>query len=157
MKILFVCLGNICRSPLARGIMHHKISSKGLNAEVDSAGFEDYHIGEPADPRSVEIAMKNGVSLDGHRARQFDVEDFDKFDRIYVMDEKNYKDVIDLARNQHDLDKVDYIMNVVTPGTDTPVPDPYYGGEEGFSNVFRMLDTACEKIARDIENNNKSQ
>ena len=157
MKILFVCLGNICRSPLARGIMHHKISNKGLEAEVDSAGFEDYHIGEPADLRSVEIAMKNGVSLDGHSARQFKVEDFDKFDRIYVMDETNYRDVTSLARNQDDLDKVDFIMNVVAPGSNSHVPDPYYGGDEGFSNVYRMLDTACEIIAEDIENNKKPQ
>jgi protein-tyrosine phosphatase len=137
--------------------MQHKINKKGLKAEVDSAGFEDYHIGEPADPRSVEIATKNGVSLDGHSARQFEVEDFDRFDRIYVMDETNYRDVTRLARNQDDLDKIDYIMNTVDPDSNTPVPDPYYGGEEGFSNVYRMLDTACEKIAGDIENNKNTQ
>lgn len=152
MKILFVCLGNICRSPLAKGIMQDKIDKRSLDAYAESAGFEDFHVGEGADKRSEKVANEHGITLDGHRARQFRVEDFDKFDRIYVMDETNYRDVAGLARNREDLGKVNYIMNEVAPGSNTPVPDPYYSGRDGFSNVYRMLDMACEKIADDIEN-----
>jgi protein-tyrosine phosphatase len=135
--------------------MQDKIDRMGLDAFVDSAGFESYHIGEGADPRSEDIARKNGVSLDGHSARQFRKDDFDRFDRIYVMDETNYRDVAGVARDKNDLDKVDYIMNTVAPGSNSPVPDPYYGGKEGFSNVYKMLDAACDTIAQEIKRNGK--
>jgi len=151
MNVLFVCLGNICRSPLAWGIMRHKIRQRKLVACTESAGFESYHVGQQADPRSIDIASQNGISLEGHVARQFRIEDFDRFDRIYVMDNTNYHDVLSLARNADDISKVDYIMNVLDEGSNNVVPDPYYGGDGGFARVYEMLDRACEIISDDIE------
>jgi protein-tyrosine phosphatase len=150
MKILFVCLGNICRSPLAKGIMRNKIRQRKLDASADSAGFERFHNGDPADPRSVMTAAKNGIDITDHQARMFRTEDFDLFDRIYVMDSINYSDVISLARNEKDRDKVDYIRNIVEPGLNKSVPDPYYGGPDGFEKVYAMLDEACNKLSDEI-------
>jgi protein-tyrosine phosphatase len=150
MKILFVCLGNICRSPLAKGIMADKIAKLGLNAETDSAGFESFHRGDPADPRSVAVAAAHGIDLSDHIARMFTVRDFDYFDLIYVMDRANYNDVMGLARDTEDENKVDFILNHVYPGENRQVPDPWYGGKEGFEKVYRMLDEACEQLARRI-------
>lgn len=155
MKILFVCLGNICRSPLAMGIMRDKARKKGLQVEVDSAGFEHFHVGDGADPRSVQIAARHGIDITDHIARRFRVSDFDRFDRIYVMDAYNYQDVIEAARNESDRQKVDYILNVIKPGLDEPVPDPYYGGRDGFDKVFRMLDESCEILAEEISSADK--
>ena len=150
MKILFVCLGNICRSPLAEGIMTDKIKKYGINAEVDSAGFESFHRGDPADPRSLEVAATHGIDLTDHVARMFTARDFDHYDRIYVMDRTNYNDVMGLARDSEDEKKVDFILNLVTPGENRPVPDPWYGGKEGFEKVFRMLDQACDQLVQEI-------
>jgi protein-tyrosine phosphatase len=150
MKILFVCLGNICRSPLARGIMADKINKLGLDADADSAGFESFHRGEPADPRSVAVAAAHGIDLSDHVARMFTVKDFDLFDRIYVMDRNNYEDVIRLARDPEDELKVDLILNLVHPGENSQVPDPWYGGKDSFEKTFKLLDEACDKLAREI-------
>lgn len=150
MKILFVCLGNICRSPLAEAIMADKIKKLKLDAEVDSAGFETFHRGDPADPRSVEVAARHGIRLSDHVARMFSTADFDRFDKIYVMDRHNYGDVIGKARNEQDKKKVDYLLNVLHPGHNRHVPDPWYGGKEDFETVFDMLDEACEAIGRDL-------
>jgi protein-tyrosine phosphatase len=150
MKILFVCLGNICRSPLARGIMADKIEKLGLDAEVDSAGFESFHRGEPADPRSSAVAAAHGIDLSDHIARMFTVKDFDRFDRIYVMDRNNYEDVMNLARDQEDERKVDFILNLVKPGENRPVPDPWYGGKDNFDKTYKLLDEACEILALEI-------
>lgn len=144
MKILFVCLGNICRSPLAAGIFRHKASLKGIAVETDSAGFESFHTGDGADPRSLQTAARHGIDISDHIARRFRVSDFDHFDRIYVMDALNYSDVMGVARNDADRQKVDFILNLVHPGRNLPVPDPYYGGRDGFEKVFQMLDEACE-------------
>ena len=150
MKILFVCLGNICRSPLAKGIMEDKIAKLGLAAETDSAGFESFHRGDPADPRSAAVAAAHGIDLSDHIARMFTVRDFDRFDLIYVMDRINYNDVIGLARDSEDEHKVDFILNLVNPGENRQIPDPWYGGKESFEKVYRMLDEACEHLAREI-------
>jgi len=150
MKILFVCLGNICRSPLARGIMADKIEKLGLEAETDSAGFESFHRGEPADPRSLGVAAAHGIDLSGHVARMYTVKDFDRFDRIYVMDRNNYEDVINLARDQADEQKVDFILNLVQPGENRQVPDPWYDGKDNFEKTFKLLYEACEQLAREI-------
>ena len=150
MKVLFVCLGNICRSPLAKGIMEDKIRKRKLHAGVDSAGFEAYHVGQAADPRSEDIAGKHGISLKGHVARKFTVQDFDNFDRIYVMDTMNYSDVISIARNEKDISKVDFILNELHPDSNRPVPDPYYGGRNGFQKIYDMLDKACDSIADEM-------
>lgn len=145
-----VCLGNICRSPLAEGILAHKVDN--LNIEVDSAGTAAYHVDEAPDHRSIKIARKYGINISGLRGRQFKTADFDDFDRIYVMDESNYNNVMRLARNSEDEAKVDYILNESDPGQNLEVPDPYYGGEMGFENVYKMLDEATDQIVKKIEN-----
>lgn len=147
-KILMVCLGNICRSPLAEGILKSKLFR--ADVVLDSAGTGAYHIAEKPDKRSIAIAKINGIDITDQRARKFLVEDFDKFDLIYVMDQANYRDVISLARNQKDVSKVKMILNEVFPNENLDVPDPYLGGDYGFKNVYKMLDEACDIIAKKI-------
>jgi protein-tyrosine phosphatase len=149
MKILMVCLGNICRSPLAEGILCTK--GKHLNIEVDSAGTAAYHIGEKADIRSIEIANKYTIDLNQQRARQFSRADFDKFDIIYAMDTNNYAHLVSLASNETEHNKIRMILNEINPNTYQSVPDPYYGGENGFQDMYKMLEKACEKIIQNIE------
>lgn len=148
-KILMVCLGNICRSPLAEGILKSKVSK---NIKVDSAGTAAWHSGNLPDKRSVAIAKTYGIDLTDQRARQFLVEDFDRFDLIYVMDKSNYVNVCKLAPNEKAIDKVELILNESHPGKDLEVPDPYYGGEDGFEQVFKMLNKACDHIKNKLEN-----
>lgn len=143
-KILMVCLGNICRSPLAEGILQSKINSN--NIFVDSAGTGAYHVGNLPDTRSIEVASNYGIDITNQRARKFIVDDFDNFDFIYVMDESNYQNILILARNKQDESKVQMILNEVYPNTNISVPDPYYGGKQGFENVYNMLDEACDVI-----------
>ena len=143
-----VCLGNICRSPLAEGIL--KAKTNHLDVVVDSAGTAAYHIGEQPDIRSIEIANKYGIDLTSQRARQFSVNDFDDFDKIYAMDSSNYANIISLARDEKDRDKVDVILNESNPKSFQSVPDPYYGGDNGFQDVYDMLDKACDKIVEQI-------
>ncbi|REE82194.1 protein-tyrosine phosphatase [Lutibacter oceani] len=150
-KVLMVCLGNICRSPLAEGILKSKIFS--FKTFVDSAGTGAYHVGEKPDKRSISIAKTNGIDISDQKARKFTVEDFDLFDFIYVMDNSNYSNVISLARNEADKLKVKLILNEVFPNENLDVPDPYYGGDFGFKNVFKMLDEACDEIAKKINSN----
>ncbi len=145
MKIIMVCLGNICRSPLAEGILRHKIKEAGLDWEVESAGTGSWHIGEAPDPRSQKIAKINGIDISKQKAQKFIPDHFTKFDRIYVMDSSNYRDVVNMAVNEDDKNKVELIMNLVEPGKNTTVPDPYYD-DELYSVVFEMLDEACERI-----------
>jgi protein-tyrosine phosphatase len=154
MKLLMVCLGNICRSPLAEGIMKEKAKKHNIEIEVDSAGTAAYHVGEPPDQRSQQIAMKYGIDLSYQRARKFQTEDFDRFNRIFAMDENNFSDIASKARNSKDLEKLDLILNISHPGENKSVPDPYYGGNDGFENVYRMLDVACEAIIHAIKKNN---
>ncbi len=150
MKIIMVCLGNICRSPLAEGILKEKAGARGLDVTVDSAGTAAYHAGERPDRRSQEIARKHGIDISQQRARQFEVADFDLFDKIYVMDLHNFDDVVSLAGSERDAEKVHLILNTIYPGKNLSVPDPYYGGKNGFEKVYRMLDASCEKIVEDI-------
>ncbi|PKP50623.1 MAG: protein-tyrosine-phosphatase [Bacteroidetes bacterium HGW-Bacteroidetes-11] len=152
-KILMVCLGNICRSPLAEGIMKKKLEDNNIEGFVDSCGFESFHTGDSPDRRSVETAAKHGVDISKQRSRLFKVEDFDKFDKIYVMDKNNYRDVSAVARNEDDLKKVDLIMNVLHPGSGMPVPDPYYGGQSGFRKTWELLDQATDVIIEQIIGN----
>ncbi len=136
-----VCLGNICRSPLAEGILKSKRAFKTF--EVDSAGTAGYHIGESPDPRSIAVARKNGLDISKQQGRQFMVSDFDIFDHILVMDTSNFKNVVKLARNPEDKSKVSLILDQLHPRQHMEVPDPYYGGDSGFDNVYDMLDKAC--------------
>lgn len=151
MKILFVCLGNICRSPIAEGILNKKLEEKGIKAEVESAGFESYHINEPPDPRALKIAQNRGIDISNSKCRLFVAEDFDNFDKIYVMDTSNYRDVQFFARTDDDMDKVHYLLSVID-GQNNSVPDPYYGGESGFENIYKLIDDACGKIVDLLDN-----
>lgn len=150
-KILMVCLGNICRSPLAEGIMRQKIEERNLHAEVRSSGTSNYHENDPADPRTISTARRHGLDITRHRASQFGIKDFDRYDMIFVMDKSNYQNVTRLARNDNDRRKVRMIMNMTTAGKNTDVPDPYYSGNDGFELVYSMLDEACDMIANEIE------
>lgn len=145
-----VCLGNICRSPLAEGILKSKVDRNTVF--VDSAGTGAWHSGELPDNRSIAVAKKYGIDLTDQRARLFLVEDFDKFDHIYVMDQSNYKNVCRLAPNDEAINKVQLILNESYPDENLEVPDPYYGGDQGFENVYKMLDEACLKIKNKLEN-----
>ena len=143
-----VCLGNICCSPIAHGIM----AEISPNSFVDSAGTGSYHIGSPPDPRSIQVSQDNGIDISQQSARQFQSSDFTKFDRILVMDQQNYRDVIAKANNQDEIDKVELLCEVAGMGV-RPVPDPYYGGDEGFKSVFDLVKTACHRIAKQwVEN-----
>lgn len=146
MKILMVCLGNICRSPLAEGIMRAKIEENNLNWTIDSCGTSNYHIGENPDPRSQENALSHGIDISKLEGRQFTKEDFSNFDQIFVMDSSNYNNVIKLADNQEQIDKVDFLLNQSNPESNQNVPDPYYGGPQGFENVYQLIDEACSKF-----------
>ncbi|MFK8045129.1 MAG: low molecular weight protein-tyrosine-phosphatase [Crocinitomicaceae bacterium] len=146
MKILMVCLGNICRSPLAEGIMLKKIKDLNLKMWVESAGTSGTHAGDAPDRRMQKTATMRGVDIGDLRAKKFKRKDFKKFDHIYVMDEDNYNNVIDIATTEVDKSKVKMILNELNPESNTPVPDPYYGGQDGFEIVFDLLDQATDKI-----------
>lgn len=146
MKVLMVCLGNICRSPLAEGILKHKIHQLGLNWHVDSAGTGDWHVGELPDRRSIAIAQKYGIDLTDQRARHFKGKDLDAFDLILVMDKNNFKDVINFAKTEEQRQKVRHIMDFAQPHSYDIVPDPYY--DNRFDLVYELLDKACEAIIK---------
>ncbi len=141
-----VCLGNICRSPLAEGILKSKVDPQKV--QIDSAGTGHWHVGELPDKRSIAIGQKYDIDITDQRGRQFDPSDFEKYDTIYVMDNSNKEDLLALAKNDDHRAKVKLILEEIFPGENVDVPDPYFGGNEGFENVYRMLDEACEKIAK---------
>lgn len=145
MKVLMVCLGNICRSPLAEGILKDKVKSKSLDWLVDSAGTGAWHVGELPDHRSIKQAKENGIDITDQRARQFTADDFQAFDLILAMDSSNYQDILRQATTEEQKEKVKMIMNFDAPGRNENVPDPYWGND-GFGLVYDMLDRACEKI-----------
>ncbi len=140
-----VCLGNICRSPLAEGILKAKVDNSKYT--VDSAGTGGWHAGESPDPRSIDVAQKNGLDITDQRARKFSTYDFERYDHIFVMDNSNYRDVVRLANDDSEKAKVQLILNEIFPGENVDVPDPYYGGASGFNSVYEMLDQACDSIA----------
>src|SRR5690554_579133 len=140
-----VCLGNICRSPLAEGILKSKIDPSKV--EVASAGTGDWHVGQLPDERSIRIAERHNLDITDQRGRHFRIEDFDEFDFIYVMDNSNKENVLALTTNNEQRKKVKLILDEIFPGENVDVPDPYYGGNHGFDSVYKMLDEACEKIA----------
>ena len=145
-KILMVCLGNICRSPMAEGILKHKLKERNINWYVDSAGTAGYHIGEKPDRRAIEILKKHQIDISNLKGRQLSLSDFKTFDSIYVMDQSNYANTLSLANNEEETKKVEMIMNLVSPNQFISVPDPYFGGPEGFEKVFKMLNQACDAI-----------
>ncbi len=143
-----VCLGNICRSPLAEGILKSKLPQQ--NYFIDSAGTAGYHVGEKPDTRSIAVARKYGIDISDQRSKKFSITDFDEFDYIYAMDSSNYQNIIALARNNSDIAKVKMILEEVATLDKIDVPDPYYGGNDGFETVFQMLDKACDSIAEKL-------
>jgi protein-tyrosine phosphatase len=147
-KILMVCLGNICRSPLAEGILASKLPTEKFI--VDSAGTGSWHVGHAPDKRSISTAQKNGLNIANQKGRQFSRADFDTFDYIFVMDNSNYNDVIHLAQNETQKNKVQLILNAIFPDENVDVPDPYYGVANGFNQVYQMLDEACDVIAEKL-------
>lgn len=147
-KILMVCLGNICRSPLAEGILASKLPRNKFT--VDSAGTGSWHIDRSPDARSVAVAKKNKISISKQKGRQFSTADFDTFDYIYVMDNVNYNDVIQLAKNNEQKEKVHLILNELFPNEKVDVPDPYFGLPNGFEIIYSMLDEVCEIIAKKL-------
>ncbi|MEP1487297.1 MAG: low molecular weight protein-tyrosine-phosphatase [Algibacter sp.] len=144
-KILMVCLGNICRSPLAEGILKSKLPAHRFS--VDSAGTASYHIGNSPDKRSIAVAKKYGLDISNLKGRQFIADDFKVFDHIFVMDASNHQNVLALTSSETDKSKVEFILNEVYPNQNYDVPDPYYGGDHGFENVYKMLDEACTTIS----------
>ncbi|NAY90689.1 low molecular weight phosphotyrosine protein phosphatase [Muricauda sp. JGD-17] len=146
-KILMVCLGNICRSPLAEGILKSKLDKKKFF--VDSAGTAGYHVGNPPDERSVAVAQKYGLDISNQRCRQFETLDFLEFDHIYVMDRSNYANVVRLATSENQAQKVKLLLEEVDLGI-VEVPDPYHDDADGFENVFQMIEIACDAIAKKL-------
>jgi len=148
MKVLMVCLGNICRSPLAEGILKSKVDNSKII--VDSAGTAGYHIGNAPDSRSIKVALDHDIDISTQVCRKFVVSDFDTFDLIYAMDKSNYGNIVNLARKKTDVEKVKLILNEIN-SLNKEVPDPYYDAKEGFENVFQMIDQACNIIAARID------
>ena len=146
-KILFVCLGNICRSPLAEGIMLHLKEKHQLNLHIDSAGTANYHVGEAPDRRTIANAKKNGVDLSELRARQFQVSDFDAFDVIYAMDRNNLRNILALSTRPAHANKVKLFLSTAASEKELDVPDPYYGSEKDFEHVFQLIYTVCENLS----------
>lgn len=144
MKILMVCLGNICRSPMAEGILKSK--TEGLNIEVDSAGTSNFHAGENPDARAVMSARKHNVNISKQQSRPFTVADFDHFDVIYAMDKSNLNNIYKLARTEEDKQKVKLLLEEISPDSGAEVPDPYFGGDHGFEHVYQLLDEATDQI-----------
>ena len=135
---------------MAQGILESKIEAQDLNIEVDSAGTAAYHVGEPPDGRAIAKSDQMNIDISSYRGRQITSNDFDDFDHIFVMDNYNFRDVLNIARNEDDKKKIDMILNKVFPDQNMSVPDPYYGGEEGFDNVLQLLDRACDKILEEL-------
>jgi len=146
MKILMVCLGNICRSPLAEGILQHKADMAGLKWKVDSAGTANYHVGEPPHKLSQKVARMNGLNISQQCCRQFKKDDMLAFDKIYVMDSENYIDVRRISGELWDKEKTDLLLNELYPGKNMGVPDPWYGNEDGYHKVFKLISDACDMI-----------
>ena len=147
-RVLFVCLGNICRSPMAEGIFRRHVEAAGLSHafHIDSAGTGRWHAGEPPDPRAQSCLLGRGVDISGLRARQFTAKDFDQFDHILVMDSTNLNDVLYHARTDADRARVRKFLSFGKGDPDSDVPDPYFGGGDGFERVFDMLDEAARGL-----------
>jgi protein-tyrosine phosphatase len=154
MKILMVCLGNICRSPLAEGILQHKAFEAGLSWSVESAGTNGYHTGEAPHHLSQKVAKLNGIDICQQRSRKFVADDFDIYDKIYAMASDVITDMRRIAKGKFDAGKVDLLMNELYPGRNLDVPDPWYGPEPGYHEVYKMIEKACDKIVEKYSTQN---
>jgi protein-tyrosine phosphatase len=146
MKILMVCLGNICRSPLAEGILQNKVRKAGLDWIVESAGTNGYHDGEAPHRLSQKVARANGIEICDQRSRRITPDDFAKFDKIYAMSADVIDDMKWIAKNKYDASRVDLLMNELKPGRNLDIPDPWYGPEPGYHEVYKLIDKACDAI-----------
>lgn len=146
MKILMVCLGNICRSPMAEGVLRHLVQQRGLRIEVDSAGTADYHVGDEPDKRARAAMQRNGISIDELRGRQVEQRDFARFDLLLAMDKSNYRDLLSLAPDDAAKEKVKLMMAFAGDASTSEVPDPYYGPDDGFDETFTLLEKACNGL-----------
>lgn len=146
MKLLMVCLGNICRSPLAEGILKKKIKENHLDWEVDSAGTESYHVGETPHPLAQKVALLHGIDISSHRARRFIKSDLERFDKIYAMAKDVYGEMKSIGGKNADMQHADLFLNEVSPGKNLSVPDPWYGGEDDFKHAYELMEEACDKI-----------
>ena len=153
MKILMVCLGNICRSPLAEGILQHKVNEAGLSWKVESAGTNSYHIGEPPHHLSQKVAQLNGINICDQRARRFKPSDLEEYDLLYAMSKDVIDDMKTMAGNNWQQEKVKLLMDELHPGQQKDVPDPWYGPEPGDHEVYKMIEAACEKILKKAQIN----
>jgi len=148
MKILMVCLGNICRSPLAEGILQHKAWQAGLQWSVESAGTNGYHTGEAPHPLSQKVAKANGIDISHQRSRRFSAEDFHRFDKIFAMAEDVMDDMRRIAKNNFIEVKAELLLNELYPGKNKDVPDPWYGPEQGYHEVYKLIEEACDAIIK---------
>ncbi len=155
MKILMVCLGNICRSPLAEGILQQKAFQAGLNWSVESAGTNSYHTGQAPHPLSQKVARLNGIEICNQRARRFVADDFEMYDKIYALAWDVLDDIKQIAKKKFDASKVDLLMNELYPGEDMDVPDPWSGPESGYHEVYKMIHDVCDAIIVKYSNRNK--
>ena len=152
MRILMVCLGNICRSPLAEGILKDKVRQAGLSWTVESAGTNHYHTGEPPHPLSQKVALENGIDISDQRARRFIREDLQNYDRIYALANDVMEDIRSIAGTDFNRTKVDLLLNEQFPNEDRDVPDPYYGTEPGYHKVYAMINEVCDRILEKYSN-----
>ena len=143
-----VCLGNICRSPLAEGVLKHKAKLAGLNWQIDSAGTNGYHVGEAPHHLSQKVAKLNGIDICEQRARRFVKEDFDRYDKIYAMADDVIDDIKRIAKDKYDPQKIDLFLNELRPGKNLSVPDPWYGPEPGYHEVYKLIDDTCNAIIK---------
>lgn len=146
MRVLMVCLGNICRSPMAEGLLRHKAEAAGLPWVVESAGTESYHIGEAPHKLSIKVCKEHGVGIGNQRARKFTAEHLAQYDKIYAMADDVYKEMKQIAGKDADMGNVDLFLNELKPGTNLSVPDPWYGGEEDFKRAYKLIDATCDAI-----------
>lgn len=150
MNVLFLCHANMCRSPLAEGLLKLILKNRNIRAIIDSAGFEVYHINESPDRRAIKKGLDHGIDITEKKVRLFVRDDFDKFDKIYVMDSHAYRSAMYFARNDQDKNKVDFLMNLIKPGKNESVPDPFYRNLEACDETYEILNNACLKIADNI-------
>ena len=152
MNVLFVCLGNSCRSPMAEGILKQLFIEHQLEGKIESAGFESVQTDGSPNEKAVKVSANHGIDIRTKRARKFHQSDFDAFDRIFVMDQKNMNDIMQVARNENDKMKVDYLLNLIEPGKDKQVSDPYYGGVDSYEHTFQTIEPACIALVNKIKN-----